>query len=631
MGFRRSVATLLTAAAALAACTSTRSSHTTQPAGTAVTSPATAYPPPPGGNGDVRPPDALVGHGRTVLQRVVVGGATTEAGAVTGVAAVFAPGTSQFVAGALVLADAPATADATVTWSVETNVGERTLFATTATVQPRSVLLSRAKSSGPLAEGIYRVRVTIGSESRDAIFAVSPVAAVSTNDAAQNPLSRLRHRTQPPTTPPIDTSALTLTSDGTSDVPPAACFDDQTLPECVDWFEATPPTTFPPCPAGDKPTLSIDQELVTLGGEASIRAKTSYCKPANGLAIAAAVATGSPQQVAQGGADTQWSGNTCDLPGSSDLFGDVVQAAASTDNASRQATTSMPLREFGPIAGVPVVEPPLGQQVTDLQTISFTAFAIAFGATRGIKSLDVTGPDGTVLAHAGRAGPASACDLTMTRFQAFGAGSYTVQQDGKSVVELMLRAETFDGSITEYPLRWPKKPSWSGALRWRISQPVPAGTQYQDMSADVIVSETGPNLLTGALRADYTQTLDLSTCPSNTLASGSADGTLAGSLDSAGMHLIVTPGTTTAPALGPCPSGGPPGEMGNPLTFAQLAQLFETLAPLGNGRYSATLDVTVPSGQYPFRAQARLTLVPLGQDPVDDAAFSMSPAIPPAP
>lgn len=279
---------------------------------------------------------------------------------------------------------------------------------------------------------------------------------------------------------------------------------------------------------------------------------------------------------------------------------------------------------------VPVVTPPVGTIVNDGQKISLVAFAMAFGATRGIKTLDVIAPDGKVVVHAGRAQPATACELTLERFEAHGSGQYVVPADGKPIVELTLRAETFDGSKSQYPLRWAKRPTWSGSLKMELDQPVPSGHQYQDYSADVVVSETGTNTLTGTISGQYTQTLTLSTCPSDTTTPGTAAGDLSGNIDSTGMHLTVAPGANVPPTVTSCPGAGPPGVMGSPLGFSPLAQLLANLAPKGNGRYAGSVDVTVPS-LYPFEVRASLTLTPLDQDPVSEASMSISPAIPPEP
>jgi hypothetical protein len=630
MAFRRSVAALLTAAVVLAGCTGS-TSQPQQSTITGATTPHTEYAPPPSLDTDARVPEPLVTNGRTVLQRVVVGSSVSVDGEVDGVAATFPPETRELVAGALVLADAPA-GDATITWSAETNVGERTLFVAHATVQPRSVILSRAKSSGPLTEGIYRVRVTVGPESRDAVFVVSPLATKLATIAAtdQSSLTSAGLRTQPPVTAGAGVDS-TLTSDGTSDFPPAACFDDETLPDCQDWYNRphSAPNA-PPCTAETAPDLSITQDDTSLGGEVRIETSTVSCTRTEPISVAASVGAASPQPLATHGSDAEWMGSTCALPGKTDVFGDLVQAIASLPSSSAAASKAIRLGEFVPIPGVPKADPPLGTEVSDLQTISVTAFVMAFGATRGIKTLDVTAPDGSSVLHAGRQQPAAPCDMTLARFQAFGSGTYVVPQDGKTVVELTIRAETFDGSSVQYPLRWSKKPTWTGELTWDVTQPVPSGTQYQEMSADVVVSETGPYQLTGSITGAYGQKLDLSTCASTTSTMGTSIAQVTGTIDDSGMHLAVAPGQGSPPTLTPCPEGGPPASMGDPVTFPQLSQLLATLAPQGKS-YSSHLDVTVPSGQYPFRVEAAVTLTPLVQDPIDTAAMTISAAQPPPP
>jgi hypothetical protein len=197
---------------------------------------------------------------------------------------------------------------------------------------------------------------------------------------------------------------------------------------------------------------------------------------------------------------------------------------------------------------------------------------------------------------------------------------------------LLLSAQTFDGSKTSYPLRWAKKPTWSGTLTVEIDQPVPSGHQYDDYSADVVVSETGTNALEGTVKGQYTQDLALSACPSRTTAPGTATATLAGTIDATGtgMQLAATPGPDVPPTVTPCPGAGLPGLMGNPFVFPELADLFASLEPKGNNRYAGRIDVTAP-GPATYHFRASLTLVPLDQDPVSDGAISMSPAIPPNP
>ena len=567
----------------------------------------------------VHAPDALVPDGTTSIQRVVVGTSVDTNGVVVGVSSSFATTNQDLVAGALLLADAPS-GPATVTWSVETPDGERTLFVDQATAKPSSILLARAKGSGHVPEGIYRVRVAVGSEVRDALFAVSDFGTV--RPAAKSTLIYQQ---------PEGTSD-SWESGGTQTEAPEACKDDHTLAICWGWFddEETPSTTAPPCDADEKPDLSISQEVATLGGEATIKADTRYCDPAGGLSVEAGVAGASPAAIGQGGPDVSWSGNTCRLAGASDLFADVVQANAVVANSSRRASTAIALGEFGPLPLLPSASPAPGTVVTDGQTISLVAFAIVFGATRGIKVLDVTAPDGTVVIHAGRAQPAAACEFTLERFEAYGSGQYVVPNDNKPVVELSIRAETFDGSTSQYPLRWAKKPTWSGSLTMALDQPVPTGHQYQDYTADVVVSETSTNNLTGTMNGQYTQTLTMPTCPSDTTNPGTAAGDLSGTIDSTGMHLTVTPGANASPTVTPCPGAGTPGVMGSPLEFAPLAQLLANLAPQGNGRYAGHVDVTVP-GPGPFEIRASLTLTPLDQDPVSNASMSISPAVPPAP
>jgi hypothetical protein len=202
-----------------------------------------------------------------------------------------------------------------------------------------------------------------------------------------------------------------------------------------------------------------------------------------------------------------------------------------------------------------------------------------------------------------------------------GDGTWSSQSNSGREGTLMDSGDTIDQNLADRlgdvigqaGIKLPE--CWTGTLTTQLEQPVPSGTQYQDYSADVVVTETAPNALTGSIAGHYTQRLTLTTCPSDTTTPGTAAGDLSGNIDSTGMHLTLVPGAAVPPTVTPCPGAGPPGVMGNPLGFPQVADLLGKLEPQGNGRYAASMDVTVPAGQYPFRLRVSLTLSPLGQHP----------------
>ena len=579
----------------------------------------------------VHPPDPLVPDGTAVMQRAVVGTSIDSDGRVSGVAPSLPTNAPELDSGVLLLHDAPA-GDATVTWSIETADGEQTLFVQHAAANPDTVLIAKARGDGHVSPGVYRVHFAVGAETRDAMFVVN--ARSNANGSAAGGLRRT-----------TVTTAVTDTTEPTNDwwgdggtetrAPPADCTEEShAASHCWGWFNDDPsvePDTvpLPPCDSNAEPRLSLTQDDVSLGGEVAIDANTSGCDPAQGLSVAAGVAAGTPATVAQGGPDVRWSGNTCKLPGKSDLFGNIVTAQASVASSQRQSSQSIALREWPPLPVPAVISPEPGTTVHDGQTISFIILAMAFGATRGIKTLDVIGPDGAVVAHSGRTAPAAPCELTLERFIAIARGTYTVVDDGKPYVELMIHAETFDGSSTQWPMRWPKLPTWSGELTMNLIQQVTSGRQFQDLSADVIVSETGQNTLTGTINGTYAQILNIDECPSDTITKGTTLGTLAGPIDADGMHLQLSPGANSPPSVTPC-SFGPPALMPNPLIYPQLTDMLQKLEPVGNGHYAAFFDVNV-GGPGPYELKAALNLVPLAVDPVDAAAISMTAAQPPKP
>ena len=135
---------------------------------------------------------------------------------------------------------------------------------------------------------------------------------------------------------------------------------------------------------------------------------------------------------------------------------------------------------------------------------------------------------------------------------------------------------------------------------------------------------------TGTISGRYDQTVDSFTCQSATTQMGTTLGSVAGSSDAAGLHLSVTPRTNSPPTLGPCPDGSEPTLIDDPLTVESLNDLLATLAPQANKRYSSSIDVTVPLGDSTVDVRATITLSPLDADPVDAAAVSATPAVPPA-
>jgi hypothetical protein len=484
--------------------------------------------------------------------------------------------------------------------------------------------------------GLYRVHISAAGDEHDALFVLvagvlSP--ALPSAVAGQSGLMR--------TVPAADTAGTVLT-DGDVVVgdPPAPC-SAQDSTDCDYWSSAddnggettvdTSPTTEPPpCPPPGTAHVYAVQEVWMPGGFVDLSTNSSSGRddcPSGNVDLSAAVNGAAPASLVSE-PNARWEGNTCDLAGSSDLFGDTVTAAASIEGGS-PGSTQAKLYEFGPVPTVLYATPPTGSVVKPGGKIAFYVLAVVIGATRGIKSLIVTGPDGEELAHGGREAPAAACDELLSRFGTYVHVSYKVAKNPPPILEFLASAETFDGSHVKFPIRYSTKPTWSGTLKLTVDQDVPSsGHQHMEYGGDIAVAETETNSLEGRMRGPWSQELDLLVCPAETLTKGSVDVPLTGTINSLGMHLTLGQGTSTPPFLTPC-YGQQPGLMGNPLGFPQLATVLGQLDPQGDGRYTASLSVTEPGGGYPYTVNVDVQLHAGADVDPSSPAIDVDVAIPP--
>jgi len=549
------------------------------------------------------------------------------------VSGLFASSTKQLIAGIL-LVDVPSGANGTVTWSEETPQGERTLLTQQTSLRPRGVLYISAPSSDTGRQGLYRVHVSIAGDERDAVFVVGATGAVSSplRGGLRKSL-RAQADTQPP--PSADLAPGTTSVEETPD-PCAGYTDPQDLKVCQGWYEENPTTTNGAttpykCPSTLTPEVDIEQELWQFGGYVDIgtHLSPSDC-PGLGVTLAGAVRAATPVTIAHGKEAVGWSGSTCELPGESDTFGDVVDAQGTTPGSPPVAEHVL-LYEFGPLPVVKNQSPPDGSLVKSGTKISLLVLAVVEGATHGIKSLVAQGPDGAELARAGLPQPAATCDRSWPRFIQWVAVSYKVPGNPPSVIALNVSAETYDGSRFAFPVRYATKPTWSGVLSLTVDQTISTngGKQYEEYKADVVVSEADTNKLEGQMRGEWTQTLMLPHCPAETITPGSVDAPLTGTFDSTGMHLAPGAGTSTPPVQTPC-FAQQPGLMGNPLVYPELAQLLGKLEAKGNGRFEGSLEATDPGGGFPYTVRVNLQLNPGAGVPPSSPAISVSLGTPPA-
>jgi hypothetical protein len=293
---------------------------------------------------------------------------------------------------------------------------------------------------------------------------------------------------------------------------------------------------------------------------------------------------------------------------------DSVTATATVDGGVAPKQAQVELAEMGPIPGAVNVKPNPGTLVKPRSIISFDASAVVMAATRGIKSLSVTGPDGGELALGGYPDPFPACDFDIHRFLLKPAVhvSYTVPSNPPPLLSFTIAAETFDGAKQSLTARWATRPAWSGHLRFTVDQDVPSGHQHMEYNAIVAVAE-GDHGLEGEIDGEWTQTLDIAKCPADTITPGTFEAPLTGTVDSTGMHLSLGAVTAQPPYLTPC-FGQQPGIMGQPDLYEEFAALLGQLDPQGNGTYSGEQAGTHPGGGYPYRVVVDLTMRP-GAEP----------------
>ncbi|MDQ1597860.1 MAG: hypothetical protein QOI70_1284 [Microbacteriaceae bacterium] len=545
---------------------------------------------------------------------ILIGSSVKADRTLHGVGGQFASSVPRVIAGMLI-GDVPAGTDATITWSQETPDGERTLFTQQASLRAHGVLYATANGNGPVELGLYRVHISAAGDEHDALFVVVPAVlspALPSTIAGQSGLMR--------TAPAGDSTGTVLTSgDVVVDDSPAPC-SAQDSTDCTYWSSAddnggettvdTSPTTEPPpCPPPGTAHVSAVQEVWMAGAfvDLSTNSFSGRVDCPSGIVELSAAVNGADPASLRIAPNARWVGNTCDLPGASDLFGDTVTSTASVDGGSPRST-EIKLYEFGPVPNVVYATPPTGSRVKPGAKIAFYALAVVIGATHGIKSLVVTGPDGAEVARAGRDAPATACDESLSRFGVKAHVAYEVAQNPPPILEFLVSAETFDGSHAQFPVRYATKPTWSGTLKLTVDQDVPSsGHQHMEYGGDIAVAETGPNSLEGRMHGPWTQELDLLACPAETLTKGLVDVPLTGTINSLGMHLTLGQATATPPILTPC-YGQQPGLMGNPLVFPQLATLLGQLDPQGDGRYTASVSVTEPGGGYPYTVNVDVKL-----------------------
>lgn len=547
--------------------------------------------------------------------RVMVGRSIGKGYRLLGAGAAF-PRTTRSLTAGLLYVDMPSNTRTTVTWSKETGPNqERTLVTQHAMLHGRGILFATARQTPVVSTGLYRVHVSTAGEERDALFVVGTASPKQRTKARSATASS--SVVNPPAADPPDEESEDLESGGVvSDPIPDECArisDPKALRVCADWWNGTYADN-----SGKKnarqakkelcsysPQASVSQDTSQFGGQVS--ASASQVCANREMRFLADVNRDPSTAVAHGGENVSWTGDTCDLPGHSDLVGDTFRVKATAKGVS-PGSDSLTLREFGPTPTY-VASVPEGSVVKPGEEISIGIVALALGATRGIKSLVLSDSSGNEIAHAGRAAPAAACDHSLARFGIEKAVTYKVPSDPPPIIDLLLAAETFDGGKGSVPIRYSTRPTWSGQINFRVLQPVPSGKQIWTGSGSVIVAETGPNKLSGKVRLSWEQELDLSVCPSDTITPGTAQGKLSGRVDDQGMHLAVASPTSTPPTITPCPGKGLPAIGGSPLRYAEIERLLNELKPLGNGHYSASIDATDGS-VYPYHVHFDVELRP---------------------
>jgi hypothetical protein len=416
------------------------------------------------------PPGALASdEGARTAGHLVVGTGVGADRVLQGVSFAFSPSVRRLIAGVNFVRVA-AGSSATVTWSQEQADGEHTLFTQRVALRPQGVLYATAVAHAALAEGVFRVHATIGTDQRDALFVISRLAGARPGEGGSGgaPVVQEASREAAPGTL---TGGVAEVVDGPDSC--ATLTDAESVRYCIQWYNdaaGAAAEASRPCPPDSLPLLSSTQDVGNRGAFMSIRTiESGSCKVAASLTLAASVNGASPAVVGNGQGPITWFGETCGLPGHSDLVGDVVHSRLSVEGSNRSVSSDTELGEFGPFP-VGRGTPPEGTEVAAGQRIEFTAAGGVVDATRGIKSLVVRAQDGTEVARAGRAQPAAACDLAAGRFMVIVSGSYTVPSPAPPVVELTVSAQTFDGPVVGIPLRWYTQPTWTGALEVRTKR-----------------------------------------------------------------------------------------------------------------------------------------------------------------
>ena len=526
----------------------------------------------------------------------------------------FQPSVSRLVA-ADIIGDVPRNSIATFTWSSESADGESTLLVQQVDAASHSLVFATAINSGQLAEGLYRVHLTVAGEEHDSLFIVTVEA----------PAARLTASRSVPPTGDEGPGGLTNGSTGTSDKPPCEPPEGATGPGHCEYWEWVPdpdpnaPTTTLPCLSADKWTyLRLEQELAEPGGWVEISTETHSTEqcPLTPLELSASVNAAGPALLGTDSgvpSDTNrlavnWSGSTCRLPGASDVVGDTVTATASVADASTKQE-QVTLAEFGPIPGAVNVSPSPGL-VQPGTTISFDAIAVVMAATRGIKSLIVSGPDGAELGRTESDRPVAACSLDLRRYVTKPPVhvAYHVTESSPPLLVFKIAAETFDGGKNTLVARWATRPAWSGRLRFTVDQDVTSGHQHMELNAEVAVGEAEHGLQ-GEIDGEWEQTLDLEKCPATTITPGLFSAPLTGTVDSTGIHLTLGAVSAEPPILTPC-FGRQPGIMGQPDLYEEFTTLLSRLDPQGNGMYHGERAGTHSAGGAPYHVAVDLTLKP---------------------
>ncbi len=282
------------------------------------------------------PPGALaLDEGARTTGHLVIGTGVGVDRVLQGVGFAFSPYVRHLTAG-LIFVHAAAGARATVVWSEESADGEHALFTQQVALPPQGVLYATAVASGRLAEGVFRVHATIGSEQRDTLFVISRLAEIRPGEGGIEGAPVVQGGSS-------EASPGTLSSGPAEAVDtPSSCEREYTDPDlvrnCNQWYygtdEAPKPSTEPPvdpskpCPSDSVPDL-VSTQNGGLGGFISMyTTRSSYlCTDTASLTLAAAVNGAAPAVIVHGKGEVAWDGETCGLAGGSDLVGDVVKGA----------------------------------------------------------------------------------------------------------------------------------------------------------------------------------------------------------------------------------------------------------------------------------------------------------------